>query len=193
MIDAKKSNMEDLQCIERIFQGESDVYQEIVVKYQDLVFSLCLRMLHEYEEALDLSQDIFIKVFQNLPKYKTSGLFYSWLYRLALNQIRDYLRSSRFKKRQKEQDIVPFLNNNAVAYKYRQPDEELVNNEIREKIEREVAALPEKQREVFILHYFHNLSIKEIKDINGQSLSNIKVLLFRARKVLASCLKGGVQ
>jgi len=175
-------NQEDRNLVQEILKGDEQAFTALLEKYQDLVFSLVYRMLQHYEDARDVSQDVFIKIYSMLPKYKPVGKFYSWLYCLTINLVRDHVRTRSYKRKLKE--VAHDREYSSLQYRSLNPHQSFFNKETRSTLETLVASLPQKQREVFILHYFHQISLNEITTITGFSLSNVKVLLHRARKIL---------
>lgn len=172
----------DHELVAMVKEGREQAFTVLVQRYRDLVFSLAYRMLYRREEALDVTQEVFLRLHLMLPGYRTSGSFAAWLYRLALNRTRDYRRSRAFRDRLRESSLEH--NPEPVGYRVQQPDQQLFSREMRQALEQAVADLKDKQREVFLLYYFHHLHLQEIAAATGYSLANVKVLLHRARQAL---------
>jgi RNA polymerase sigma-70 factor, ECF subfamily len=95
------SNNEDLALIEAFNAQNSDSFDKLVLKYQDLVFNICYRFIGDYEEANDCAQDIFVKVFSALGKFKGESKFSTWLYSIAINTCKNKVSSFGFRIRRK--------------------------------------------------------------------------------------------
>ena len=85
---------EDLELIERIQGGDQDAFKELVERYQRKVYSICYGMLKDQEASLDVSQEVFIKVYRYLEKFNRESSFYTWLYRITVNMCIDYIRKN---------------------------------------------------------------------------------------------------
>lgn len=165
--------------IDKIKAGDIDAYRYLVTQYKDMAFTIALKIIKDREEAQDVIQESFIKAYQQLESYEGRAKFSTWLYtivyRTALNQSKrnkEYNRS--FDDERKE--AIPDL-----AISQHQQMEEREQQEI---IKEAIEKLPQAEALLVTLYYINENSIKEIKQITGLSLSNIKIKLFRARKKL---------
>jgi RNA polymerase sigma-70 factor (ECF subfamily) len=164
----------DEDLVRTILDGDNQSFHLIIERYKNMVFSICLRLISEREEANDQAQEIFIKVFQNLRKFRERSRFSTWLYRIAYNHCIDYLRGSHRKLNMVNLDQIP----DTVG----EPDDPL-------EIEQDERALIEVLRELnssdqllVMLYYYENQSVREIAEITGLSESNVKMRMFRLRK-----------
>ncbi len=171
---------EDYAIIKTILGGNSSAFRSIMDKYGNLVYRLAYTHLNDVEEARDLTQDIFIKIYKNLRKYNPEYKFFSWLYRISLNTINTYLG-----KRKRRPVMVP-LENTPAAEKGGAMEKD--GPEIAGDIEHIIAGFKKDTREIFVLFYYEEMEIREISEITGKSPENIKVILHRGRKDIREAL-----
>jgi RNA polymerase sigma factor (sigma-70 family) len=175
----------DQQLIDRIINGDHSAFTILVDRYKDLVFSLALKMLKNREEAEEVSQDTFIKVFKSLDKFKGDSKFSTWIYKVAYNTCLD-----RLKKNKREQHVVPID-------KYTEGEVKTIDNalyameqkERQQTIQHCIQALPSEDAFLMTLFYFEEQSLEEIAKIMEITPNNVKVKLFRSRKKLTSIFK----
>ncbi|MCC1484522.1 RNA polymerase sigma factor [Winogradskyella immobilis] len=179
----------DDQLIEAITNGDTKAYGQLVNRYKDLVYTLALRMLKHKEEAEEVAQDAFIKVYKSLNKFKGDSKFSTWIYKVTYNTCLD-----RIKKNKKH------LNDVAID-EYTEHKLETIDNALESMIKEEKSALikrcidklPSESSYILTLYYFEELSLDEMSDIIGISANTIKVKLFRARKKLTVILEQYLQ
>jgi RNA polymerase sigma-70 factor (ECF subfamily) len=180
------SHMESAILVERFQSGESDAFDEIVDRCQRHVYNLAYHFTHNCEDAYDISQEVFIKVFRSLDKLKNSSVFDAWLRRVTVNACMDYLR-----QRPHEQilDDFSYLDRQYIGgFSSGLPDRPVENGELRHVISRAVDRLPKRQQRVFILRHYEGLSLKEIAKTLNCSLGTVKAHLFRATRRLRKML-----
>ncbi|MGK0252815.1 MAG: RNA polymerase sigma factor (sigma-70 family) [Mariniflexile sp.] len=175
----------DQHYINLILNGDARAFSILVDRYKDLVFSLTIKMLKNREEAEEVSQDTFIKVYKSLPKFKGDSKFSTWIYKIAYNSCLD-----RLKKNKKFYNNVPideFTENQVKTI-----DNALENLETKEReqaIQDCIALLPSEDGFLLTLYYFEDQSLEEISKVMDLTPNNVKVKLFRSRKKLATILK----
>lgn len=176
---------DDQYYITKIVAGDSNAFAVLVDRYKDLVFTLALRMLKNREEAEEVSQDTFIKVFQSLVKFKGESKFSTWIYRITYNGCLD-----RLKKYKQQYNVVPID-----EYTERQIVDlstimdSLEEEEQRQTIKECLHLLSSEDSFLLTLYYYEEQSLDEISKIMGLTTNNVKVKLFRSRKKLAAILK----
>ena len=183
--------LEDDELVGRILAGEEDLFEVLVRRYQSRVLAHVGRMVGNRDDALDLSQEIFLKVFGALDRYNPAYKFSTWLFRIAGNAAIDHLRKRRPRTVPLEvQDSDGRMS--PVEYKSLDLDPygELRNLERGGAIARAIAALPAEFRELITLRHFTGLSYEEIAEIKEMPLGTVKNKLFRARAVLKDRLSG---
>jgi RNA polymerase sigma-70 factor (ECF subfamily) len=157
--------------------GDREAYGEIVRKYMKSAYYIALAVVHNHQDALDLSQEAFVKTFRNIKKFDTDKAFFPWFYRLMKNLCLDHLKKVR---RRVE---VP-LEESLVSC------EDEKNREVKATLWRGIAALPFEQRELIILRYFQQFSYQEIAKITAKPVGTIMSSLYYAKRKLKEILAG---
>ncbi len=177
--------IEDTYYIEKVLAGDTKSFAVLVDRYRDLVFTLALRMLKNREEAEEVAQDTFIKVFKSLSKFKGEAKFSTWIYRITYNSCLDALK--KYKQEYQKDTIDEFTERQLATLD--NAFEILADKEQSQIIEACLRKLPEEESFLLTLYYFDEQSIAEIAKIVAISEANVKVKLFRSRKKLAALLK----
>jgi RNA polymerase sigma-70 factor (ECF subfamily) len=175
----------DQVYIDNILNGDANAFTVLVDRYKDLVFTLALRMMKHREEAEEVAQDTFIKVYKSLNKFKGDSKFSTWIYRVAYNTCLD-----RIKKNKRQQYTVEI--NEYTEHQVKTMDNALDQLEAKEReqsIQDCLALLPSEDSFLLTLYYFEEQSLEEIGKVVGLKPNNVKVKLFRGRKKLATILK----
>ncbi len=170
--------------VERFKSGEFDAFDEIVDRYRGRVYNIAYRFTHNCEDALDVSQEVFIKVFKSLGRLKDSSAFDAWLRRVTVNACMDHLR-----RRPNEQmlESSAYFDQEYVTGSGR-TDGPVEDSELRRVISRAVEQLPRRQKRVFILRHYEGLALKEIAEALNCSLGTVKAHLFRATRRMRKLL-----
>ncbi|WP_370000368.1 RNA polymerase sigma factor [Winogradskyella sp.] len=178
------TNDEDI-LIQSIKDGDTKAYAVLVDRYKDMVYTLAVRMIKNREEAEEVAQDTFIKVFKSLKKFKGDSKFSTWVYRIAYNTCLDNIKKNK-----------KHLNNVAIdAYTFNKLDtidnalDTIINEEKSTLIRNCIDKLPEDSSALLTLFYFEELSLEEISKVINIEANTVKVKLFRARKKLAVILE----
>ena len=172
----------DLDIINEVLQGRTEAFREIVARYKKAVFSLCYRMVQNHEEAEDLSQEVFIKVYQYLTKYDTSFKFSTWILKIATNTSIDYLRK-------KKVDTIPLEEGIETKQDMASAESIYFHQDNKRLIDKMIQSLPQEYRLLIILYHQQGLSYKEIADSVNIPMSKVKNRLHRARSILKEELK----
>ncbi len=188
-----RDGLNDDELVGRILAGEEDLFEVLVRRYQSRVLAHVARMVGNRDDALDLSQEIFLKVFGALDRYNPAYKFSTWLFRIAGNAAIDHLRKRRPRTVPLE---VQDADGRVSSLEYKSGDldpyGELRNAERGSAIARAIAALPAEFRELITLRHFGGLSYEEIADVKQMPLGTVKNKLFRARAVLKERLSGEI-
>ena len=180
-----REGLNDDELVGRILAGEEDLFEVLVRRYQSRVLAHVARMVGNRDDALDLSQEIFLKVFGALDRYNPAYKFSTWLFRIAGNAAIDHLRKRRPRTVPLEvQDADGRVSSLEYKSNDLDPYGELRNVERGSAIARAIAALPAEFRELITLRHFGGLSYEEIADVKQMPLGTVKNKLFRARAVL---------
>jgi len=175
----------DQIIINQILDGNTNAFTVLVNRYKDLVFTLALRMMKNREEAEEVSQDTFIKVYKSLDKFKGDSKFSTWIYKVAYNGCLDQIKKN--KKYQSNVEINEYTHHQIKTLD--NAFDALVENERNQLIQDCLHLLPSEDSFLLTLYYFEEHSLDEIANIVGLTPNNVKVKLFRSRKKLAAILK----
>ena len=185
--------LSDHQLIEATKKGDEAAFAEIVNRYRNPLTNYLFRMLNDYEEAVDLAQETFVRVYFAIERYHTDYAFSTYIYRIATNLAISEIRK---KKRRKLLSLTSFFQTeDADAQEFHPPDgkslpdEDLIETERSRTIEKAIATLPDKYRAPIILREIQELSYEEIAQILGLGLGTTKSRISRARALLREKLK----
>ena len=182
--------MEENELIERSKQGDLDCFNQLVEKYQQQVYNICLRMLGNTHDAEDVTQIAFISAFKGIGRFK-GGNFRAWLFRIAANGCRDQLRLLR-RRPTSSLDALP-LDLELEDRRAISPEQYAMNQELGEHIRHALAGLPADQRLAVILRDIMELDYEEIAKATASSLGTVKSRISRGRARLREHLKQSVE
>ena len=170
----------DIQLIQNTLKGDQSAYGQLVSKYQNYMYTVCLKMLKSNADAQEATQDTFIKAYKKLNNYKEQSKFSSWLYKIAYRTCLDTLRK---RKQTIDLDEVSYslADETTSDYDYEQ-------TELQQQLRAAISQLNPKEAGLITMFYLEELSIKELAENTDMQLSNVKVILFRARKKLATII-----
>ena len=174
--------------ISDILGGDVSAYAILIKRYQKPVFNLMIRMTSCEEDALDLTQETFVRAYEKLEYFNPSGRFFPWLYTIGLNLARDFLRKSKSGKIVTEQDVDGLPNN---VCSLAEDAEALPEKLDLEQVTTSLQRLPLEYREALILRFHQDMSMKEIATALGLSTSGAKMRVHRGLLKLRQFLSGG--
>ncbi len=167
----------DFELVEEFRQGNVEAFNELVRRYQEKVYWVCRRIVGSHEDADDVVQDVFIKVYESLRDFRAESEFYTWVYRIATNASLNALRKKRLKEIVRFDEIFEEL-----LPGEEQTDSSTLQQEFRTLLERAVERLPAKQKMVFVMRYYDELSYEEMAKILKRSVGGLKANYFHALK-----------
>jgi RNA polymerase sigma-70 factor (ECF subfamily) len=180
----------DAELVAAVLAGKRERYGELVERYQARLVNYLLRLVRSQEEALDLAQEVFLKVYQALARYDARYKFSTWLFRVAQNAAIDQLRRRRLQWISLDHPTdEPEDGGWEFPSGERGPYGHLRNQERGSAIQRSIDALPWEYRELIVLRHFAELSYDEIAQLKAMPLGTVKNKLFRARQMLKGCLE----
>lgn len=174
----------DQEYVEKTLQGDSRAFGVLVEKHQNYIFTIVFRMLKVREEAEEVSQDAFLKAYEALPGFRGESKFSTWLYRIAYRKALDRLRNN---SRKNNSEIIEEITGDLLNQVESGLDG-MINKERNEIIRKGILQLPEQEAAIISLYYYDDQSVKEIAQVMEISEDNVKVKLFRSRKLLFSIL-----
>jgi RNA polymerase sigma-70 factor (ECF subfamily) len=174
----------DCDLVTRAMTGREDGFEELVRRYQRPIAAYVYRMVGDYDAALDLTQEVFIKVYASLARYRSEFKFSTWIYKIAHNAAVDHLRrhSTREQSLVNQVDGEPY--DLPIESGRLSPEQESEKAERCAEIELVVRQLPAAYRELIVLRHSHDLSYDEIADVTSLPLGTVKNRLFRAREIM---------
>ncbi|WP_321290441.1 RNA polymerase sigma factor [uncultured Sunxiuqinia sp.] len=192
--------MDEEQLIQAIQTGDERAFKQLVEKYQLLVVNTCKSFVHNMHDAEDISQDVFIEVFNSAYKFRGESKLSTWIYRITVNKSLNFIRDH--KKQSLFQSIGNTLFGTSQSLDVRansyadRPDFQAENNERKANLYQAIDALPERQRIAFNLSKFEDLSYREVADVMQLSVSSVESLIHRAKlnlqKSLYACYKNEI-
>jgi RNA polymerase sigma-70 factor (ECF subfamily) len=170
-------------------------FEELFSTYEKPIRNYILRMVRETSVAEDLTQEVFLKIFNNPPSFQGEPKLSTWIYKVATNACLDYFRSSSYKKCRRTQllDTDDSMDYSSLPEDERvlSVQERVIKEEMGECVQDYVDTLPEDHRAVIILHDLHGLKNREVAEILGCTLETVKIRLHRARRKLKAMLESG--
>ncbi|MBR1736588.1 MAG: sigma-70 family RNA polymerase sigma factor [Firmicutes bacterium] len=171
------SSLSDQEIITLCLNGNKDCFESIVSRYKNLVYSVVLRMINDHEEANDLSQEIFIKLYKNLDKYSPEYKLSTWIIRISTNHVIDY-------RRKKKHETVPIDDVEYEITSSSTPEDEYIRAEEKNTLRSLIDSLPDMYKAPIVMYHTDGLSYQEIADATSEPLSKVKNRIFRGRKIL---------
>jgi len=168
------------ELIRRAQAGDTGAFEAIYRQNVDRVYALCLRMVHDREQAEELTQDVFVRCWEALDSFRGESAFSTWLHRLAVNVVLQAARSEKRRLGRVE------LTDDPAAIATPQPKPE---PGVRMDLEAAIATLPPGARQVFLLHDVEGYKHAEISEVTGSAVGTLKAQLHRARRLLREALE----
>ncbi|MFQ6104845.1 MAG: RNA polymerase sigma factor [Candidatus Glassbacteria bacterium] len=192
VLPGPQASRSDRDLISLCIEGEESAFRELVDRYRAKIYSFVLRIIREPEDARDITQDVFVRLFRHLETFDTSRKFSTWLYRIAQNLSIDYLKKNG--NANAVSIDAPFeVAGGEVTFqlpsKGLTPDRELEGMEIGEALEIAISELKPQHRSAIILRHIEGKSYSEISDILDIPLGTAKSLLFKARRLVRQKLE----
>lgn len=185
---------EDFRLVGLAQKGDMRAYDAIVIRHQGRIYAMIRNMIKNEADAWDLSQDVFVKAWQALPRFEARARFSTWLFRIAHNVVYDWVRKRKIESTGElndeifDRDKIDLSARTAPAI-IEAPDDALSNSELRVKIEVALGKLSAEHRECVILKDVQGLSYKEIADVMECSMGTVMSRLYYARQKLQTLLK----
>lgn len=176
----------DIQLVAYALKGRESGFEELVKRYQRPIIGYVFRMLGDHEAALDVTQEVFIKVYNSLDRYRSEYKFSTWLYRIAHNAAIDHMRRNSVSTQSIETENEDGTYQLQLESPIPSPEQDRERSEWRTEIEAVVNCLPPGYRELILLRHSQDLSYDEIAEVTGLPLGTVKNRLFRAREMMRS-------
>jgi len=176
----------DKKLVERVQKGDKGAFDLLVLKYQHKIVNLVMRYVRDPELALDIAQEAFIKAYRALPRFRGDSAFYTWMYRIAVNTAKNHLAAQRRRPMDVELDLQDpeQYDLHAKLKETDTPEGVALGNELKETVERAIAALPEDLRTAIVLRELEGMSYEEIAQTMDCPVGTVRSRIFRARDAI---------
>jgi RNA polymerase sigma-70 factor (ECF subfamily) len=174
----------DEELVARSIRGDAESFNQLILRWERPIYALAYRTIGREEDARDVCQETFLRAFRALPGFRGQAKFSSWLYRIALNLCRDWVRRERRVQVVQAPDGVDLLELAALREPSESIEDLVARQDLSRAVERIMATLPEEQRTAIVLKEFHGLTFQEIADLVGCPLSTVKTRLYQGLTVL---------
>ena len=177
-------DLTDIELIAGAVKGREDGFEELVRRYQRPIVGYVFRMLGDYDSSLDVTQEVFIKVYNSLARYSSEYKFSTWLYRIAHNAAIDHMRRNSVNSQSLETESEDGAYQLQLESSGPTPEQDHQRSEWRAEIDSVIKRLPGPYRELIVLSHSQDMSYDEIAEVTGLPLGTVKNRLFRAREMM---------
>lgn len=174
----------DEELVTRARGGDLDSFNQLILRWERPIYALAYRVIGREEDARDVCQETFLRAFRALPGFKGQAKFSSWVYRIALNLCRDWIRRQRRAPVQQMPEDTDALELASESGPTESIEDLVARRELSAVVETAMALLPEEQRTAIILKEYHGMTFQEIADLQGCPLSTVKTRLYQGLSVL---------
>jgi len=185
---------EDTELLELSRQGDHEAFRQLVIRYKGRVFNAIYSVMGDAAESEDIAQEVFLKVYRYLGSFRHKSSFFTWLYRITVNECMDRLRK---KSREKTVSLHAGLSReeqlkieDVLQDKKQGAEDEMTGKELRGIVMKILGELPEKYRLILTLREIEGMSYDEIAQAMGISVACVRITLFRAREKLKEKIEG---
>ncbi len=190
-------DLDDIKLVERTQQGDQQAFSQLFAKYQKKVFNLCFRFVDDYEEAKDLTQETFVRVYNGIKKFRQEASFSTWLYCIASNTCKNKLRHWKTQPKVMSLDETFETEDDEMTRQVEDKNDltplvKAETKEVQEQVQTAIKSLSAEHREVIILRDIQGCSYEDIAASLGCNLGTVKSRLSRARLELKDILKNTV-
>jgi RNA polymerase sigma-70 factor, ECF subfamily len=174
----------DEELVARSIRGDTDSFNQLILRWERPIYALAYRTIGREEDARDVCQETFLRAFRALPAFRGQAKFSSWLYRIALNLCRDWIRRERRAPLVQAPEGVDLMDLAVEAEPSESIEDLVARKDLIELVERVMARLPEEQRTAIVLKEYHGLTFQEIADVMNCPLSTAKTRLYQGLMLL---------
>ena len=183
---AMSAKSTDAQLVRRVQKGDKGAFDLLVLKYQHKIVNLVMRYVRDPDQALDITQEAFLKAYRALPRFRGDSAFYTWLYRIAVNTAKNHLAAARRRPMDVELDLQDpeQYDLHAKLKETDTPEGVTLSKELRETVEKAIEALPEDLRTAIVLRELDGMSYEEIAQTMDCPVGTVRSRIFRARDAI---------
>lgn len=181
----------DLALVKQAQNGDIKAFELLVQRYQQKVGGVISKLIKDYHEIQDITQDVFIKVYKALPNFRGDSAFYTWIYRIAINTAKNHLvsRGRRIQNSDIEPSDAEHYSGGFEKQNFDTPDAEYERQEIEKVVHDSISELPEDLKRAIVLREVDGLSYEEIAEEMDCPIGTVRSRIFRARDAVDNALK----
>ena len=172
----------DAELVSNFINGSERAFNEIVRKYQQKTYNSIRKFIHNHDDADDVLQKVYIKIYKGLKNFKGESSLFTWIYRIAVNESFTFIKIKKVRHFFSIDDVD-------VETKDDNPIEIMEKDEMRELVKKGIEKLPEQQKKVFIMRYYEEMSFKEISKVLKTTEGGLKANYFHAVRKIGEYLK----
>ncbi len=185
--------MTEKELVRQSKAGNLDCFEELICAHQQKVYNIALRMLGNEQDAFDVSQEVFIKVYKNLNGFQENASFSTWVYRIATNTCLDFLRKAKERKKDISMDAQIAFDDGEASFQLEDTsadiEEAILRKERMQVLYRAIDQLRDEHKKMIVLRELQGMSYQEIAEITGMNLGTVKSKMNRARLALKNALE----
>ena len=183
--DVESENDRDVALMALIATGDHEAFAELVSRHQNAVVGTVAKMMNGSPDAEDIAQQVFLRLWKSAKRYQPTAKFTTYMFTITRNLVFNATRKKSIRKESSIEEQAEDWNQQIEnPHENERPDNELLQKELREAVDRAIASLPEKQRMAVILRRYEQMPYEDIAEVLGLSVSAVKSQLFRARTQL---------
>ncbi len=180
----------DNELVENIRQGDGEAFRTLVMRYEKRVLAVAYGVVHNEYDARDVAQNVFLKIYKSLDKFRGDSRFYTWLYRITVNVAIDFMRKKKRKMSVEFNDEVKLNTDIPISpHKKSLPRDKALNKELYEKMIEAIDSLSDEHRSALVLREIEDMSYQEIADTLKCSIGTVMSRLYYARRKVQELLK----
>lgn len=191
-VNREVNSNDESRLVERARRGDTEAFEALISQYEKRVYGLAFRLTGNHEDASDMAQEAFVRVYMSLPDFRGDSSFGTWLTRIVHNACKDELRRRR-RQRVSSLDEPMDKDDGEMSRQWADPadgpEQAFERTELRRLVRETVLSLDEDHRDILILRDFQDLTYEQIRDVLGLSLGTVKSRLNRARAALREALR----
>ncbi len=177
----------DKELVNRVKNGDKAAFDLLVIKYQSRIINLAMRFVRNHADAMDVTQEAFIKAYRAMPNFRGDSAFYTWLYRIAVNTAKNFLAvqaNKRFPGVEQDLTEMEQIDQGTALKELENPENMLLTQEIQETVARAIENLPEDLKVAITLRELEGLSYEEIAVAMDCPIGTVRSRIFRAREAI---------